>query len=218
MKKSVIFDMDGVVVNTEPVHYKSNQVFYKSLGITVADDVYASFTGNSDKNIIQKLKDIYNLDVDNDVLLDKCRDYFCDAFNNEETLDLMPGVRDLIIDLYNNGMILLLASSSSKVQIEMVFKRFELHKYFTHIISGEDFEYSKPNPAIFLDAVEKSGFTADECIIIEDSTNGIKAANAAGVYCIGYKNDEHSLQDTSLANEVISDFKQLSYERIRDIK
>jgi len=218
MKKSVIFDMDGVVVNTEPVHYKSNQVFYKSLGITVADDVYASFTGNSDKNIIQKLKDIYNLDVDNDVLLDQCRDYFCEAFNSDENLDLMPGVKDLIIDLYNNGMVLLLASSSSKMQIEMVFKRFGLHKYFTHIISGEDFEYSKPNPAIFLDAVEKSGFTADECIIIEDSTNGIKAATAVGVYCIGYKNDEHSLQDTSLADEVISDFKQLSYERIRDIK
>jgi beta-phosphoglucomutase len=218
MKKSVIFDMDGVVVNTEPVHYKSNQVFYKSLGITVADDVYASFTGNSDKNIIQKLKDIYNLDVEKEVLLNKCRDYFCEAFNSDETLDLMPGVKDLIIDLYNNGMVLLLASSSSRVQIEMVFNRFGLHKYFTHIISGEDFEYSKPNPAIFLDAVGKSGFTAAECIIIEDSTNGIKAATAAGVYCIGYKNDEHSLQDTSLANEVISDFKQLSYERIRDIK
>jgi beta-phosphoglucomutase len=218
MKRSVIFDMDGVVVNTEPVHYKSNQVFYKSLGITVADDVYASFTGNSDKNIIQKLKDIYNIDVDNEVLLDQCRDYFCEAFNSDETLNLMPGVKDLIIDLYNNGMVLVLASSSSRVQIEMVFKRFRLHKYFTHIISGEDFEYSKPNPAIFLDAVEKSGFTADECIIIEDSTNGIKAATAAGVYCIGYKNDEHSLQDTSLANEVISDFNQLSYERIRDIK
>ena len=218
MKKSVIFDMDGVVVNTEPVHYKSNQIFYKSLGITVADDVYASFTGNSDKNIIQKLKDIYKLDIENEVLLNQCRDYFCEAFNSDATLDLMPGVKDLIIDLYNNGMVLLLASSSSRMQIEMVFKRFGLHKYFTHIISGEDFEYSKPNPAIFLDAVEKSGFTADECIIIEDSTNGIKAATAAGVYCIGYKNDEHSLQDTSLANEVISDFKQLSYERIRDIK
>ncbi|KGO85125.1 ABC transporter ATP-binding protein [Flavobacterium rivuli WB 3.3-2 = DSM 21788] len=218
MKKAVIFDMDGVVVNTEPLSHIANKKFYDSLGINVTDDVYSTFIGNSDKNIIQKIVDRYGVETDKEVLLEQCLNYYCDEFDNDPNLELMPGVNDLIVDLHTNGMILLLASSSSKIKIERVFTRFGLYPYFSHIISGQDFEFSKPHPAIFMEAVEKSGFTADECIVIEDSTNGIKAATAAGVYCIGYKSEEDSLQDTSLANEVITDFKQLSFERISDIK
>jgi len=210
--------MDGVVVNTEPLSHIANKKFYDLLGINVTDDVYSTFIGNSDKNIIQKIVDRYGVETDKEVLLEQCLNYYCDEFDNDSNLELMPGVKDLIVDLHTNGMILLLASSSSKIKIERVFTRFGLYPYFSHIISGQDFEFSKPHPAIFLEAVEKSGFTADECIVIEDSTNGIKAATAAGVYCIGYKSEEDSLQDTSLANELITDFKQLSFERIRDIK
>jgi beta-phosphoglucomutase len=217
MKKAVIFDMDGVVVNTEPLSHTANMKFYKSLGIEVSDDVYSTFIGNSDKNIIQKIVDRYDVETDKEVLLQSCLDYYCDEFDNDPNLELMPGVKDLIIDLYTNGMTILLASSSSKIKIDRVFTRFELYPYFSHIISGQDFEFSKPHPAIFLEAVQKSGFTAEECIVIEDSTNGIKAAIAAGVYCIGYKGEEDSVQDTSLANKVITDFKELSFERIRDI-
>lgn len=218
MKKAVIFDMDGVVVNTEPLSHIANKKFYESLGINVTDDVYSTFIGNSDKNIIQKIVDIYGVTADKDILLEQCLDYYCNEFDNDPNLELMPGVKDLIIDLHTNGVTILLASSSSKIKIARVFTRFGLYPYFSHIISGQDFEFSKPHPAIFLEAVAKSGFTADECIVIEDSTNGIKAATAAGVYCIGYKSEEDSLQDTSLANEVITDFKQLSFEKIRDIK
>jgi len=218
MKKAVIFDMDGVVVNTEPLSHIANKKFYESLNINVTDDVYSTFIGNSDKNIIQKIVDIYGVETDKEVLLEECLKYYCDAFDADPNLELMPGVKDLIIDLHTNGMVILLASSSSKIKIERVFTRFGLYPYFSHIISGQDFEFSKPHPAIFLEAVAKSGFTANECIVIEDSTNGIKAATAAGVYCIGYKSEEDSLQDTSLANEVITDFAELSFERIRDIE
>ncbi|MXN90444.1 HAD-IA family hydrolase [Flavobacterium sp. Sd200] len=218
MKKAVIFDMDGVVVNTEPLSHRANMKFYKSLGIDVTDEIYSTFIGNSDRNIIQKIVGLYKLEENEDVLLQGCLDYYCDEFDNDVSIELMPGVKDLIVDLYNNGMNILLASSSSKIKIDRIFTRFGLYPYFSHIISGQDFEFSKPHPAIFLEAVAKSGFTADECIVIEDSTNGIKAATSAGVYCIGYKGEEDSLQDTSLANEVIHDFKELSFERIRDIK
>lgn len=218
MIKAVIFDMDGVVVNTEPIGYRANQQLYKSLDITVPDDVYGTFIGNSDKMIVQKLKDLYPIALSHQELLDEKYKYYFDAFDTAEDLDLLPGVKDLIINLHKNGMRLLLASSASKRKIEKVFSRFGLHQYFDYTISGEDFEESKPNPAIFLEAVVKSGVSKDECIVIEDSTNGIKAAKAADVYCIGYNSGHTMGQDTSLADKVITNFSEINYEIIRNIK
>ena len=218
MIKAVIFDMDGVVVNTEPIGYRANQQLYKSLNITVPDDVYGTFIGNSDKMIVQKLKDLYTIPLTHQELLDEKYKYYFNAFDNAEDLAMLPGVKDLIIDLHTNGMRLILASSASKRKIEKVFTRFGLHQYFDNTISGEDFEESKPNPAIFIEAAAKSGFSKDECIVIEDSTNGIKAANAAGIYCIGYNSGHTMGQDTSLADKVITDFSQVNYQIIRDIK
>ncbi|WP_159799058.1 HAD family phosphatase [Flavobacterium sp. MK4S-17] len=217
MINCVIFDMDGVVVNTEPIGYRANQEMYKALNITVPDDVYATFMGNSDKNIVQKLKDIYKLKLTHEELLEEKYKYYFDAFDKAEDLDLMPGVKQLIMELHNKGMKLILASSASKRKIEKVFTRFELHPYFYAKISGEDFEYSKPHPAIFNEAAEKSGFPKEQCIVIEDSTNGIKAAKAAGIYCIGYKSGHTILQDTSEADRVITDFSQLNFDIIRNI-
>lgn len=214
MIKCVIFDMDGVVVNSEPVSYAANQEMYKSLDIVVPDDVYATFTGNSDKNIAQKLIDLYKLEISLDELLQKKFDHLMLMFDK---IELMPGVTNLIADLHDNGIKLILASSSSKRKIEKIFTHFNLHKYFDAIISGEDFEFSKPDPAIFLEAVSKSGFAKNECIIIEDSTNGIKAAKAAGVYCIAYQSEHALLQDTSLADKIITNFKELTADNIKTI-
>jgi len=214
MKKAVIFDMDGVVVNTEPIGYKANGALFKSLNITVPDDVYATFIGSSDKNNMQKLKDLYNLTATREELLDEKYKYYYEVFDKATDLQLMPGVEDLFKDLHNNGMKLLLASSAAKRKIDAVFNRFNLHHYFNAIISGEDFEFSKPHPAIFEEAVVKSGFAKHECVIIEDSANGIAAANAAGVYCIGYKSDHGLPQDTKNANMLVNDFGQLNYEII----
>jgi len=217
MIKAVIFDMDGVVVNTETIGYKANGELFKSLNITVPDELYATFIGSSDKNNMQRLKDLYNLEHTREQLLEEKYKYYFDVFDKADDLELMPGVKHLIEDLHSNGMKLLLASSAAKRKIDKVFTRFSLNQYFDEIISGEDFEFSKPHPAIFEEAVARSGFTKEECVIIEDSTNGIKAAKAAGVYCIGYKSDLGFPQDTSKADVVITDFSVLNYNKIREI-
>lgn len=211
MINCVIFDMDGVVVNSEPLSYEASRGLYSYLNITVPDDVYATFTGNSDKNIAQKLIDLYSLDITVDELVDRKLDYFLEAFPK---IELMPGVLSLIQELHANGMKLILASSSTKRKINKVFEHFGLYKYFDHIVSGEDFEQSKPHPAIFIEAAAKSGFPREECIVIEDSTNGIKAAKAAGIYCIAYKSGHGFPQDVSEADMVITDFRELSYTKI----
>ena len=217
MIKTVIFDMDGVIVDTEPVHHYAYNQHFKQLNIEVSPEMYASFTGNSTKNIFEKLKAQFMLTEDVQTLVETKRTLFNDAFDSKEDLYLLNGVEDLIIDLHKNGMQLVLASSSAKVTINRIFNRFGLHNYFTHIVSGEDFPKSKPDPAIFIHAAYLSKTPIENCIVIEDSTNGIKAAKSAGIYCIGYDSFHSKMQDYSLADKVISDFNELSFDTIKNI-
>ena len=217
MIKTVIFDMDGVIVDTEPVHHYAYNEHFKQLNIEITPEIYASFTGNSTKNIFEKLKERFNLEEDVQALVETKRNLFNDAFDKKEDLYLLDGVEDLIKELHQNGMQLVLASSSAKVTINRIFNRFGLHQYFTHIVSGEDFPESKPHPAIFEHAAFLSETPRENCIVIEDSTNGILAAKAAGIYCIGYDSVNSKMQDYSKADEVISHFSELSFERIKMI-
>lgn len=217
MIQTVIFDMDGVIVDTEPVHHYAYNSHFKQLNIDVSPELYASFTGNSTKNIFERLRVQFNLVDDVPTLVETKRNLFNDAFDSKEDLYLLNGVEDLIKDLHRNGMQLVLASSSATVTINRIFNRFGLHKYFTHIVSGEDFPKSKPHPAIFLKAAELANTSVENCIVIEDSTNGIMAAKAAGIYCIGYDSFHSKMQDYSLADMVISDFKELNFEKIKSI-
>lgn len=217
MIQTVIFDMDGVIVDTEPVHHFAYNEHFKQLNIEITPEMYASFTGNSTKNIFEKLKAHFNLKEDVTTLVETKRNLFNDAFDHKEDLYLLEGVEDLIKELHTNGIQLVLASSSAHVTINRIFTRFNLHQYFTHIVSGEDFPKSKPHPAIFQHAAFLSGTPIENCIVIEDSTNGILAAKAAGIYCIGYDSVNSKMQDYSKADKVISHFNELSFEKIRTI-
>ena len=217
MIKTVIFDMDGVIVDTEPVHHFAYNQIFKQLNIDITPEIYASFTGNSTKNIFEKLKAHFKLKEDVQGLVETKRNLFNDAFDQKEDLFLLEGVEDLIKELDANGMQLVLASSSAKVTINRIFNRFGMHKYFSHIVSGEDFPKSKPHPAIFEHAAFLSGTPIANCVVIEDSTNGILAAKAAGIYCIGYDSLNSKMQDYSKADKVISHFNELSFEKIKNL-
>jgi HAD superfamily hydrolase (TIGR01509 family) len=210
--------MDGVIVDTEPVHHYAYNQHFKQLNIEVTPEMYASFTGNSTKNTYEKLKANFEIAESVPDLVEAKRNLFNDAFDSKEDLYLIDGVEDLIKEFHHNGMQLVLASSSANVTIDRVFTRFNLHQYFTHLVSGEDFPNSKPHPAIFEHAAKLSGNSIDHCIVIEDSTNGILAAKAAGIYCVGYDSFNTKLQDYSKADRVIKDFSELNFEIIKSIK
>ena len=217
MIQTVIFDMDGVIVDTEPVHHFAYYQHFKELNIEVSDEMYRSFTGNSTRNIFQKLKAQFNLQGDVEDLILRKRHLFNEAFDLKEDLYLIEGVEELIKDLHANGMQLVVASSASKVTINRVFTRFNLHQYFTHIVSGEDFPKSKPHPAIFEHAASLSIAPKENCIVIEDSTNGIQAAVSAGIFCVGYDSFHSKDQDLSKANIIIRHFNELNFEKVRDL-
>ncbi|TDD97499.1 HAD family hydrolase [Flavobacterium cellulosilyticum] len=214
MKQTVIFDMDGVIVDTEPVHSYAYFQHFSELNIDVSAAMFTTFMGNSTRNTFQKLKELFSLDGEVEDLIQRKRTLFNDAFDNKEDLYLIEGVEKLIKNLHENGMQLILASSASKVTIERVFNRFGLHQYFTHIVSGEDFPNSKPHPEIFEYAASLSIAPKENCIVIEDSNNGVRAAKGAGIFCVGYNSVNSKLQDLSMADLIVNDFDELDFKKI----
>lgn len=216
--KAVLFDMDGVIVDTEPLHKQAYFLMFKKVGITVSQELYNAYTGQSTIEICKDLVQKFNLSIDANELVAYKRAFFKELFFAETNdLHLLDGVLDLIKDYYNNGVTLVLASSASMVTINNVFTKFDLDKYFKGKISGADLRASKPHPEIFIRAAEIAGFDIKECIVIEDSTNGIKAAYDGGIYCVAYKSEHSKAQDYSLAQKVISDYSEIRYEVIQDI-
>jgi len=216
MLKAVLFDMDGVIVDTEPLHRKAYHQMFKDVSIDVDKDLYASFTGQSTINICRRLVDYFTLNQTPEFLMTLKRKHYKTFFENDD-LELIEGVLDRIKDYYANDITMVVASSASMLGINLIFERFDLNQYFRAKFSGADLKKSKPHPEIFIKAAEFTGYNKSECIVIEDSTNGIQAANAAGIFCVGFKSPHSSHQDYSLANKVVSKFEEISYSKISNI-
>ena len=215
MFKSVIFDMDGVIINSEPLHRKSYYLMFEELNIDVPEDLYASFTGMATMPICEKICDFFSLNQSPETLVDTKRKYFSGLFEKGYKLNLIEGVLELIKHYYENGINLVLASSASMENIEMIFKKFDLNQYFQAKISGADLKESKPNPEIFIKATELSGNSKD-CVVIEDATNGI-IAKSAGLFVLLIMVMIQS-QDYSKADLVINNFENIYIEKLKTIK
>ncbi|MDA9563546.1 HAD family phosphatase [Flavobacteriales bacterium] len=217
MIKAVLFDMDGVIVDTEPLHHKAYFQMFDETGMDVSEELYQSCTGQSTVNVCKKLKAHFNHPLPFEVLAKMKQANFKHLFRYDDSLQLLDGVLDLIKNYHENGVTMILASSASHNTINSVFDRFELDQYFKAKISGSDFEQSKPHPAIFNKAAELSGESKNNCIVIEDSTNGIRAANAAKIFCVGYKSIHSKNQDYSSADYIIDSFDSIHFSRINPI-
>ena len=205
----VIFDMDGVIIDSEELHKKAYYHTFHSIGVDVSDDLYKTLTGSSTINAFQKLVAHFNLNLIPEELVQQKRAFYVDLFENDPSLHLVDGVEDLIKFLYAKGITMILASSSAMVNINRVFNRFDLNQYFTAKISGADLKESKPHPEIFIKAAELGNTPREHCLVIEDSDNGVQAANDAGIYVVGYHNPLAADQTLSKADRTMIHFKEL---------
>ncbi len=217
MLKAVLFDMDGVIVDTEPLHRKAYFKMFDDVQIEVSEDLYNSFTGQATLPICTTLCKQFGLSESPEHLVATKRKHFKYLFENDNELDLLDGVRDLIKDYHQNGLTLVLASSASMPNINRIFERFDLDKYFKAKISGADLKASKPHPEIFIKAAALAGEDAANCIVIEDSTNGIAAAKAANIYCVGFKSPHSTNQDYSKADKVITSYDEILYSKLKEV-
>src|SRR5690606_11966084 len=138
MLQAVIFDMDGVIIESEPLHYIAYQKMFDDVNIKVPAALYESFTGKSTLNICKQLCDIYQLKAAPETLVNLKRKHFDFIFENDTKFDLMEGVLDLIKDYHKNGLTLVLGSSGTMPSIERIFNRFDLDQYFKVKLHGAD--------------------------------------------------------------------------------
>ena len=207
--------MDGVIVDSEPLHHKAYYMMFEEVGITVTPELYASFTGQATLEICKTLCAHFMLVQPAQELVAIKRRHFKTLFDQDPDFDLIPGVRALIQDYHKNGLTLVLASSASIGNINRIFKRFDLGQYFVAKLSGADLAASKPHPEIFEKAAQATGFSPEECIVIEDSENGIAAAKAAGIFAIAFDSPRSKAQDYGQADLVIKSFDKINYEQLK---
>jgi beta-phosphoglucomutase len=212
MLKAVIFDMDGVIVNSEPLHRKAYFDMFEEFNLNVSNRLYESFTGKSTSAICKELCKIFDLSISHEKLMLSKRKHFKTIFDNDPEFQMIDGALSLIKDYFYNNLTLILASSASMTNINRIFKKFDLDKFFKAKISGADLKESKPNPEIFIKAAKLSGFNKSECIVIEDSTNGVIASKSAGIYCIGFNSPNSKNQNYDKADLVVSNFNEIRFD------
>ena len=216
MLKAIIFDMDGVLVNSEPLHRKAYFDMFEEFNLNVSNRLYESFTGKSTSAICKELCEIFDLSISHEKLMLSKRKHFKTIFDNDPEFQMIDGALSLIKNYFYNNLTLILASSASMTNINRIFKKFDLDKFFKAKISGADLKESKPNPEIFIKAAKLSGFNKSECIVIEDSTNGITASKSAGIYCTGFNSPNSKNQNYDKADLVVSNFNEIMFSKISE--
>lgn len=214
--KAVIFDMDGVIVDSEPVHYKAENIIFNELGLEVPEKMHQSFLGVSDRDMWKFLKKNFVIKMNVEDLVVRQNDIFIELLEDEKKVLTVPGVYKLIKNLENEGVTNVLASSSSLRVISKILQITGLKSMFKYVFSGQMVERSKPYPDIFRLSLDKTGFNQDESIVIEDSTNGIIAAKNAGLRVIAYQNPDYRVIDQSKADAIFTDFFDIDFNKLNN--
>ena len=204
----IIFDMDGVLLDSEPMHQDIIYETFQLEGIPFDKAYIQTLTGMSAFPMWEKVKRDAQRSESVEELIKFHRDYFFKRLP-EVKVPLVPHVKDVLEKFKNEGKHLSLASSSGRKLIDIFTQQTNIAHYFEVIMSGDDVQYSKPNPEIFLKVAQRYGLSATQFTVIEDSTNGVKAAKSAGMQCVGFQNPLSGGQDLSQADLLIHSMQEL---------
>jgi len=212
--KGVIFDMDGVIIDSEPIHVKLEKEIIEEAGGDYAKLKPEDFMGTTDVQMWSTIKEQFGLKLSVEELINICRERFIQTIPQ---IPLVDNVLDFMAALRNNGYKLGLASSNNERAVETVRNQFGLDQYIEVFVNGEAVSKGKPDPEIFLTAAKLLGLQPEDCLVIEDSRNGVLAAKAAGMRCIGFQNKNSGRQDLSKADLIVTSFKNLTIEDIKNL-
>ena len=207
--KAIIFDMDGVIIDSEPFHSETNNQLLKEFGIALSEEEVNQMIGKAENDVYSGLIDKYNLPIGLEEM--KAESFRLTLQHLHQNPEIKPivGIPELIHKFKDEGKKLAVASSSRMEYIELVLEMLNLKNHFPVLVSGVDLVRSKPDPTIFKKTAELLSEPDTSCLVIEDSYNGVKAAKAANMYCIGYQNRNSGNQDLSQADMVVQSISEI---------
>lgn len=214
MIRAIVFDCDGLIVDTETPGYEAFREVYKQYGVDLPLDVYVQCVGSSFDRFdpFNYLEACIQKPIDRERVEQLVRQTFL-KFVSRQTL--LPGVKSYLQSAKQMGLKIGLASSSNREWVEEYLNRFDITRYFDSIHTADDVKRVKPDPELYIQAIDSLGVSGEEAVAFEDSINGLKAAKGAGMHCVIVPNpvtahlpfEQYDLKLNSMAdmplNEVI---------------
>mgnify|MGYP001359616794 FL=1 len=223
MLRAVIFDFNGIIVDDEPIHFKLFQRVLGEEGIVLTEEAYyARYLGFDDRGAFSFGYREHNRPLSHKTLtelIERKADYYQEAIRNH--VAIFPGVKALVADLAQS-LPLAVASGALRNEIETILTTARLIEHFKAIVSAEDVERGKPEPDIFLKALavlnaqNGNGIRASECVVIEDSKEGIKGARSAGMKCLAVTNS-HPPELLTDANAVVKTLEAVTLDFLKSM-
>lgn len=180
--EAILFDMDGVVIDSEPIHEEAQRIIFREHGLAVPEALYPTFKGMTEQKVFERIVTEYGSPHHDAASL---------VLAKEETyrrllvdLQLVPGVLDFI-ELVHTRFRTALTTSSVRENQRIAFERFDLDGYFEVVVTAEDIEHPKPHPQPYLTTAEKLGVRPEVCLVLEDSLHGVRSAKRAGCRVAG---------------------------------
>lgn len=183
MIKAIIFDMDGLMIDSERVTFEGYQEMLKKMNLTMDEEFYITLLGKPVKGIYQRFYDVYGQDFPIESVIKDVHQYMAERFKNEG-VPLKKGLVSLLTYLKDHDFKTIVATSSNRDRVDDILRSADIEKYFDDSICGDEVTKGKPNPEVFIKSCQKLGVKPEEAIVIEDSEAGIQASSAANIKVI----------------------------------
>lgn len=184
MIKAVIFDMDGLMIDSERVTFEGYQHVLAKENLTMSEEKYKTLLGKPVKAVHDLFKEDYGPQYDVDQIIKDVHAYIAKRFETEG-VPLKPGLVELLKYLKENNYKTIIATSSHRNRVDLIVKQAQIDQYFDDSICGDEVTKGKPNPEVFLKACQKLQVSPEDALVLEDSESGINAAYNAEIKVIG---------------------------------